>query len=149
MFLIEALKGSKYKVIIVDSTFEKLSIQNCEIRKDINYGKELNEIIAKAFCVVVPLKDVNISSGQTVIIQAMMFGKPIIITKNNAIKEYVDDGITGFIINKNKDELIKKIELLSEDLELYKSMSLHARQKFINEFTIEAMGRNVGNIIMS
>lgn len=49
--------------------------------------------------------DTNISAGQTVFIQAMMFGKLIIVTESNTISEYVQDQVNGLVIKKNPEAL--------------------------------------------
>lgn len=81
------------------------SSNNCKVIKDITFGHELYNEIANCFAVVVPLVDTNISAGQTVFIQAMMFGKLIIVTESNTISEYVQDQVNGLVIKKNPEAL--------------------------------------------
>lgn len=146
-FLIEALADSEYKAIIADSTFNKSGNNNCTVRHDIKYGESLYSIIEKSFVVIVPLIDMNISAGQTVFIQAMMFSKPIIATESNAIQEYVVPGENGFIIKKNKDDLIKCLDLLKNDNELYEKMCKRSREMFEERYSFDALGTNISNII--
>ena len=54
-------------------------------------GDDMLKIMARSHCVVIPLKDTGISSGQRVILQAMALGKPIICTDADGIRDYVRD----------------------------------------------------------
>ena len=53
------------------------------------FGEEYFKMLANCYCVVIPLKDKKISSGQLVLLQAMQFKKPIIITDTVTVKTYV------------------------------------------------------------
>ena len=103
-FIIKSMRESTYKVHVVDYYYGGAS-NNCKVIKDITFGHELYNEIANCFAVVVPLVDTNISAGQTVFIQAMMFGKLIIVTESNTISEYVQDQVNGLVIKKNPEAL--------------------------------------------
>ena len=62
---------------------------NIEILADCHDNDFFREL-AKCKAVIVPLEDTHISSGQLVIIQAMMYGKPVVVTENDTVKDYVD-----------------------------------------------------------
>ena len=132
-----------YKLAIISDSVEK------EVRNDINYemncyGNEYLEKVARCHAVIVPLKDNKISSGQLVVLQALMFGKPIIVTKNDTITEYIEDGRCGFIIEKNKESLNRALKLIDEN---YDSLSNFARKDFEDRFSLLAFGKNIGRII--
>ncbi|WP_036608544.1 glycosyltransferase [Oribacterium sp. P6A1] len=148
-FLEDALKNTDYKAIIADRTYNGEGNDNCEIRHDVKYGEDLYKLIEKSFVVIVPLKDVNISAGQTVFIQAMMFAKPIIVTSSKTIDEYICNGQNGFIIEKEKDSLLKCLDVLSNNTELYNEMCLKSRIFFEEKYSFEALGTNTGKIIVN
>lgn len=145
-FLINALHGTTYKLKIVCDSLNKDSEENIEVLKDISYGEELYRVILNSYCVVIALNDIHISAGQFVFIQAMMLGKPIIVTKTDTLENYVIDGGNGFIIEKSAEELISAIEKLL-DLDTYNRMSHNARYNYEQYFTIEAMCKNIAKII--
>ncbi|CBK75190.1 Glycosyltransferase [Butyrivibrio fibrisolvens 16/4] len=147
-FLEEALENSQYKAIIADRTYESTGSSNCIVRRDVKYGDDLYSMIEKCFAVIVPLVDENISAGQTVFIQAMMFSKPIIVTTSNTIDEYVINGENGFIISKTKDSLLNCLNKLTDDSELYASMCVKSRKMFEDSYSFKALGMNVGDIII-
>ncbi len=76
------------------------------------------------------------------LIEAMMFGKPIISTdiKGSGITWVNENGITGLIVEpKNSSALAAAIKSIFQNKKLYDSMSLHARERFFNFFDIDKM----------
>lgn len=146
-FLVKSMNESIYKVHIVDHYYEGKSTDNCKVIRNITFGKELYEEIANCFAVVVPLIDRNISAGQTVFIQAMMFGKPIIVTESNTISEYVQDHVNGLVIKKDSEALQKTMIELANNEKLYHDFSENAKKIYQKKFTRERLGVNVGAII--
>ena len=109
-------------------------------------GKAFSEKIANCFAVIIPLADEKVSSGQLVALQAMMFGKPLIVTKNATISEYVNNNQDGIIIEKNIKELQAAMAKL-QDPQYYEQMSLNARKKFEDTFSLVLLGTAVGNLL--
>lgn len=96
--------------------------------------------------VIIPLQDENISSGQLVLLHAMMLGKPVIMTKNNALQEYVADGQTGIIIDKTENALHEALARLNEE-DTYRAISEKARAYFEQNYTFTQLGRSVGEVL--
>lgn len=147
-FTINSLKTSNHNVHIVDFYYQGESVGNCKVIRDITFGRELYEEIANCFALVVPLNNRDISAGQTVFIQAMMFGKPIIVTESNTISEYVQDHVNGLVIKKTPEELQNTVAELVNDEKLYRNLSENAKRIFKEKFTREKMGLSIGEIIM-
>lgn len=145
-FMVRALKNQPYKSIIADRTYNG-EAGNCIVRKDVHYGKELYDLLSKSYCVIIPLDDMNISAGQTVFLQAMMFGKPIIVTGTNTTGEYVVDGYNGIVIRKKEEELVAAVEKLVKDPDYYRQISRNGKKMFLENFTTESLGRSVAEII--
>jgi glycosyltransferase involved in cell wall biosynthesis len=71
-----------------------------------------------------------------VLLESAASGRPIITTNRSGCKEVVDNGINGYLVEKNNsDDLINKIEkfirLSHKDKE---NMGLKGREKVLNEF---------------
>lgn len=82
-----------------------------------------------------------------VIIEAMQFGIPVIATREGAIPEIVDDGITGFLVDKNSPEQIaEKLKILLENHDLRYQMGVAARKKFQEKYTLEIFEKNMLNV---
>ena len=135
----------KEKLEIACDSFRGESVANIAYKKEC-YGKEYLEKLANCFAVIVPLADEKISSGQLVILQAMMFGKPVIATSNDTIKEYITNGQDGIIIGKNVEEL-QMAMLKLKNPQFYKRMSANARKKFEDTFSLFSLGEKVGTFL--
>jgi glycosyltransferase involved in cell wall biosynthesis len=68
-----------------------------EIRSWGDY-RNLRGLYAQASVVVVPLHDVGFASGQTVILEAMAMGKPVITSDIRGRSDFIEDGITGLYV---------------------------------------------------
>ena len=145
-FLISALNRTGYNVKIACQGLNLPHDDNIEILNKVHADKMLNYLY-NCRIVVIPLRDLNISSGQLMILQAMQFGKPIIVTNNKGVYSYIKDYYNGFIIENNKDELLKKVNLLYSNKNIYDSMSKNEILTFQNEFSIEALGKQIGLIV--
>ena len=79
-----------------------------------------------------------------VILEAMNFGLPIISTKEGAIPEIIENGITGFIIEKgDSKDLAAKLEILIENESLRKLLGDAAKEKFLQKYTDECFQKNM------
>lgn len=72
-----------------------------------------------------------------VLLEAMQHGLPCISTDEGAIPSIVDDGRTGFIVEKkNPQQLADRIQQLLSNADLRLSMGMAGRQKFEKEYTL-------------
>lgn len=144
-FLIDATFGANMKVKIACSGYEyhgTSDTSNVEILQNC-YGKEMLHVLADSFCVVIPLKDTHISFGQLVILQAMQLGKPVIVTENDTAKNYIANGKNGFIIRKDRKELLDTLNKLKSDEQLYNSMSANELKDFNSKYSLSGLARNI------
>ncbi len=113
------------------------------------FGDAMLREMADSLCVVIPLRDTAVSSGQLVVLQAMRMGKPVIVTENDTMPTYIDHGTTGFIVHKDKRQLLDTIRLLDSDKELYERISRNQRAAFTARFTEEALADRLSQVIDS
>lgn len=89
---------------------------------------ELSNLIVGSDFVVCPYIDAT-QSG--VIMTAFAFAKPVIATDVGGLKEFVEDGITGFIINPmDADQLEIAMEKLITNPDLLSGMSKNIQNKY-------------------
>lgn len=112
-------------------------------------GDAMLREMADSLCVVIPLRDTAVSSGQLVVLQAMRMGKPVIVTENDTMPTYIDHGTTGFIVHKDKRQLLDTIRLIDSDKELYERISRNQRAAFTARFTEEALADRLSQVIDS
>lgn len=126
-------------IIVCDTLSVKKLPENISILTKC-FGNDYHQLISNSFSVIISLDDNPISSGQLVALEAINLHKPIIVTKNPGIEDYVKNGINGLVINKDFDSLNKAINRL-ENPEEYKLLS---SSHII--FTEENYGEEVGKI---
>lgn len=141
-FLRRAWEGQKTPLCIVCDVETAEDSANIRYEKDC-HGDAYLRLLADAWVVIVPLQSRDFSSGQLVVLQAAMLGKPVIVTENDTIRDYVDNGRTGFIIPKKCEALQKVLEQL-EDEEFYTQICSNARQKFEECFSLYELGCRIG-----
>lgn len=80
-------------------------------------------------------------------LEAMQCSLPVISTFEGAIPEIIDDGITGFLVEKNNSiQLADKIEVLINNPDLRKQMGEAGRKKFLEKYTLEVFEQNMKNV---
>lgn len=147
-FLVDALAETAYPVRIISDTYKREEVSgNIRIYGTV-YGRDYLKMLAECYCVVVPLADVHISAGQFVFLQSMMFGKPVIVTESETVRDYIEDGSNGLIIKKEKNCLLDALKKLYEDKGLYKAISDAGKEAYKKEYSLEGMAERIGDIYM-
>lgn len=108
------------------------------------YNDDRDEILCTCDILVFPTKN---DIWGNVIVEAMQFGKPVVSTIEGAIPEIIDDGVTGFIVEKaNPVQLANRIEVLIENHALRHSMGKAGRLKYEKKFTIKHFEHSLKNV---
>lgn len=111
------------------------------------YGSDYVDELNKALVVVIPLGVADISAGQMVVIQAMAFAKPTIVTRTPTIEEYVTDGVQSLLVSQgNVAEMREAIAQLIDNTELANRLAENALKTYEQKFCMRAF---VGNLVAS
>lgn len=145
-FLVKVLRGTDYKCQIACDTLNSRVIGGgIKILSDC-HGDEMIQRMAQSHCVVIPLKDTHVSSGQLVILQAMALGKPVICTDVDGIRDYTSND-TSIMIPNDEDRWKEALHSLYSNKDLYLKLSSSSYKRFKEYFTNNVMYRNIANII--
>lgn len=99
---------------------------NVESRSDIP-ADELNHLLENSRVVVLPLEDRKISIGQSVLLQAMSFGKPVVCTRTAGTEDYIRDRFDGLLVPPRDPEAMRSaIETLLQQPELGHRLGVNA-----------------------
>jgi glycosyltransferase involved in cell wall biosynthesis len=108
------------------------------------FDSEKNAIISSSDLLVYSS---NEDSFPLVLLEVMQLGRPIIATKEGGIPEIVDDGITGFLVEKHcPQQIADKIKIIVDDNELRGKMGHSGREKFLKKYTFEIFESNLSNV---
>ena len=109
------------------------------------YGAAKYQYFRDADIFVLPT---NFEAFPLVLLEAMEFSLPVVSTDEGAISDIVDDGKTGFVVEKNnKSALVKKIGILLTNPSLRTELGQRSRLKFENNYTADVMEHNICNVI--
>lgn len=109
------------------------------------YGSAYVNELNNSLFVVIPLGVNDISAGQMVLIQAMAFAKPTIVTRTETIEEYVSNEVQSLLVTQgNVTELRSSIRRLIDDHELAGRLATTAVATFEERFCMKAF---VGNLV--
>ncbi len=146
--LIEAASGLEAEVKIAADTVWRYSVAgkqgkqtralppNVEMRSWGNYAN-LRQLYAESQVVVVPLER-PIISGITVALEGMAMGKPVILTRNPYVEGFIEDGVTGFLVEPARpDQLQDRISWLLAHPDESAEMGRRAREKAERDFSVE------------
>ena len=108
------------------------------------YGGAYVDELSNSLFVVIPLGVNDISAGQMVLIQAMAFAKPTIITRTATVEEYVSDGEQSLLVTQGSvTELRAAISRLVNDSELAAHLASNAVAAFEKNYCMKAFVQNL------
>jgi glycosyltransferase involved in cell wall biosynthesis len=150
-FLADSVGGSAFSVKIVCDDYRpaKELPGNVEVYDDV-HGLAFYQMVKNSFAVIIPIADGSISAGQTILIQALLFGKPLIITESLGLTaDYIENEKNGLIIPKTKEALLHAMTRLTEDPELYARLARSGRECYLKQYSTFSLGTNVGNVVLA
>jgi glycosyltransferase involved in cell wall biosynthesis len=119
---------------------------NVEVLHDC-YDRDMFHCLDTAYCVAVPLRDPTISAGQLSILQAMQYGKPIIVSRSAGVQDYVVEGETALLVDATAEAWSEALARLYTEPTLYERMSQNCRRIYRENYTEATMGRNFATLL--
>jgi glycosyltransferase involved in cell wall biosynthesis len=114
--------------------------------KLLGYRKDSAELIKSADLLIAPSKESE-SFGLT-LIEAMALGTPVIATSTGGMKEVINHGVDGFLVDYGDSESLKSTIInIVGDRKLYNSIRKTAKQSFIQKYDAKIMSLNYLNIL--
>lgn len=112
--LLRAIAGTNIGLLIVGGygvTARYGGVANVETREDIAVS-ELCDLMLKARAIIIPLQYRAISTGQSVLLQAMALGKAVIATRTAGTIDYIDHMVDGLLVPPGDVAKLKEALLL-------------------------------------
>lgn len=125
----------------------KRQLQGVAVYHGKKYGEEKEEFWYKAEAFVFPTFYPN-ECYPLVLLEAMHHGLPCVSTNEGAIPDIVEDGKTGFVVERQSSEATADaICKLLDSAELRKRMGTLGRQRYEQLFTLQAFERRLCDIL--
>jgi glycosyltransferase involved in cell wall biosynthesis len=116
---------------------------NCEIESHSDTVR-LRELYRASTIVVVPLTDVDFSTGYTSIGEMLAMGKPAIVTKTGAPPDFLIDGETVLFVRPHDPlDLKQKLETLLNNEELRVKLGKRGASLMRERYTVEAFAEKL------
>ena len=111
------------------------------------YGKDKEDFLQMADMLVFPTYYFN-ECFPLVILEAMMYGLPVISTDEGGIRDEVKDGKNGFVVKpQDAVALADAIQRLLDDKDARQTMGAEGRRMFKEQFTMECFENNIKGIL--
>jgi glycosyltransferase involved in cell wall biosynthesis len=148
--LFAVLAELRYPTIVVagQHAVEALTVpSNVTVRSSLTLH-ECHELLQRARLNVIPIANQVTASGQVTLLDAMVFGRPTIVTHCPASVDYVRNGYDALLVRAgDHDHLKKAISLLWNDDKLREEIGRSARKTAIEQFSDEAVGAVMGRLL--
>lgn len=96
---------------------------------------ELIALIGRSSIVVLPLESREISIGQSVLLEAMAMGKPVVVTSTNGTADYVEHMKTGILVPpSDAGAMHDALNLLARSGELRRRLGAAAREEVMRSY---------------
>lgn len=144
--LIEAAKTLPMQCVVIA---DQESVQGIDIPENVDLLTDIPrdhyiKILKECYFVVVPLHNLIKSTGQVVILEAMALGKPVIATDVVGTRDYIDPGVTGFLVPPYDPKALQKtIDRLVNDDFLHKKLSRNAMEFVLKNATFDLYVKNI------
>ena len=144
-----------FNFTLLTEKIEKSNLQNVNIingnwNSEVISDSEIRELYEKTFLTLLPLKETYQPSGQSVSLQSISMGTPVMITKTNGFwdSEKFINNKNIILIEKNNIELWKtKILNLHSNLDLYQNISENGKKTVVDNFNLGLMFKEVSQLV--
>lgn len=131
----------------LNQKINNLNLQNCVSYMGKKYNDDKHKIFQSSDIFVFPTFYHN-ECFPLVLLEAMMFGLPVISTNEGGIPDIIKDSETGFIVEKQKPkQLSEKIKYLIENPDNAIIIGKKGQEMFFKRYTLEAFEKRMTNIL--
>jgi glycosyltransferase involved in cell wall biosynthesis len=143
-WLIESFRDSGYRLIIICDELHYPGLPpNVTVLNQV-WGKDAYPYVKHCRCMIIPILDGSIDSGDMVLIRSMSFSKPVIINRPSCLADdYVIDGHNGLVVDRKREDLLAAVERLCTDEQLYRTLAENARKDYLSGYTVLQYGKNI------
>jgi len=146
-----AKKCSKQFVLATKDAFLKgLTIpDNVTVYRNA-FGNAAEELMKQSAAVILPLERTTSPAGETTLVNAMLYGKPVITTKTVITQEWIQNGENGFLVPvHDSDAIVDAINVLFSDRDKADEIGRRARQSMLDNHSMDLYAKKIAHIIQN
>lgn len=108
----------------------------------------LPDLHARSSVVAIAITADGAGSGLTALLEAMALGRPVVVTGNPGIEEYVEDGVSGLLVPPGDDLALREaISSLLKDPDAAAAMGRAGRLRVERSFTTQHMADDLAGML--
>ncbi|MBT6562886.1 MAG: glycosyltransferase family 4 protein [Candidatus Scalindua sp.] len=138
------------KVIRTETVPRNVELLSGDWKESILSDIEIRKLIQKSRLVILPLKKTFQPSGQSVALQTMACGKPVIISKTDGFwdpENFIDKRHVLFVYSNSIDEWCAIITEALNDKKLMAILETEGRKLIFEKYDLEVFGKRLYDII--
>nr|WP_277628119.1 glycosyltransferase [Arsenicicoccus dermatophilus] len=101
--LAEAVRGTGIRVRVATTWRPEVPCPELEVGPTSH--EEFVDLLAGCRAMVLPLQSSVRSAGQQTYLNAMVLGKPVVVTEGLGVTDYITPGVTGVVVSRDVDSL--------------------------------------------
>jgi len=144
-----AKKCSKKFVLATTDPFLKgLTIpDNVTVYRN-TFGNAAEELMEQSAAVILPLERTSSPAAEGTLLNAMCYGKPVIVTRTITTQEYIEDGKNGFLVPwKDSDAIVDAINIIFSYPDKANEIGRQARQTVLENHSMDQYAKKIAHII--
>jgi glycosyltransferase involved in cell wall biosynthesis len=151
----DALRGLDARAVVVASRRNLAGVDlppNVEVQVDVD-APALRDLYEGARCVVVATRRESFPygadcSGQTVVLDAMAMGRPVVASSRGTLDGYVADGVTGLLVPPEEPQALRAaVERLAADDELAQRLGAAGRAAVEASLTTRHLAARLARVL--
>jgi glycosyltransferase involved in cell wall biosynthesis len=111
------------------------------------YGVAFSNLIRNSYAVILTIQNPNISSGQLVLLNAMSFGKCLIVTAGNCMYDYINDDYSISVPAKSAYDIREAVNFLLENPDQYRQMSVDAYNNYQSLYSVDKYAERIADLV--
>ena len=149
--LIECFRHLPQRLVIICSHLnsdvqDNVLPENIFVLRDVP-SATFEAYVKAAKAAIIPLKRDTGASGQSVLLRLMRDAKPIVVTNNATIRDYVSEHDGAYVIDDIRRDLPDVISKIERHPDEARRRGLRARQRYVEKFTRSAMENALSRIL--
>jgi glycosyltransferase involved in cell wall biosynthesis len=150
--LIRAFTKVPQKLIIVSSflngDLDDVAVpDNVKVLRDVPFA-EFDRLLRGATACIFPLK-YNLSGGQSVLVHGMKLQKPIIVSENSVMREYIRDAKAAVFVKDIEREIPQVVRQLESDPQRRASLARAASEQYDRHLSRKALSARLTSILQA